>query len=87
MKNKRLILILTSIALLLLIPLFAMQFTTEVNWTLSDFAIMGILLLTTGLSCELVLRIQSKVKFRIVICLAIIAVFFLVWIQISVGII
>ena len=84
MKNGRLISILLSIVILLLI---AMQFTNEVNWTLSDFVIMGFLLLATGLSCELVLRKVKKLEYRIAICLAILAVFFLIWAHLAVGII
>ncbi len=87
MKNGRLISILLSIVILLLIPFIAMQFTNEVNWTLSDFVIMGFLLLATGLSCELVLRKVKKLEYRIAICLAILAVFFLIWAHLAVGII
>lgn len=87
MKNKRLIFILISIPILLLIPLIAMQFTNEVNWTLSDFVTMGVLLLVTGLSCEFVFRKVRKLEYRIAICLAILAVFFLIWAQLAVGII
>lgn len=35
--------ILSAAAILLLIPLIAMQFTNEVDWNAFDFAIMGIL--------------------------------------------
>lgn len=87
MKNKRLIIILTVIIVLLLIPLIAMQFTHEVNWTLSDFVIMGILMLTTGLLCELVMRKTKKIKYRILICLGILGAFLLIWAQLAVGII
>ena len=48
MKNKRLILILITIVFLLLIPFIAMQFTNEVDWTVSDFIVIGILLPGTG---------------------------------------
>ena len=87
MKNKRLILILASIAVILVIPLIAMQFTNEVNWTLSDFIIMGFLLLSAGLSCEIVLRKVPKTELRIAICIAIIAIFLVIWAQLAVGII
>ena len=56
MKNKRLVGILGTITVLLCIPLVAMQFTNEVNWTFSDFAIAGGLLLGTGLLIETVAR-------------------------------
>ena len=85
-QNKRLITIVLSIALLLLVPLIAMMFTSEVNWTLSDFIVAGLLLLTTGIACEFALRKVTKVPYRILICLIILAVFFLVWLELAVGI-
>ncbi len=56
MKNKGFIILCASVGILLLIPLIAMQFTTEVNWGILDFTVMGILLLVTVTICELVIR-------------------------------
>lgn len=86
MKNKRLIIIIITVVFLLLIPLIAMQFTAEVNWTLSDFIIAGILMLGTGLLCELVLRKVNKTSLRIGICVAILAIFLMIWAELAVGI-
>jgi peptidoglycan/LPS O-acetylase OafA/YrhL len=86
MRNKRLLGIVLTVALLLLIPLIAMQFTNEVAWTLSDFVIMGILLLGTGLACELVIRNVKKAEYRAAICGAVLVAFFLVWAELAVGI-
>ena len=86
MQNKRLIGIVITVALLLLIPLIAMQFTNEVNWTLFDFIVAGFLLLVTGLMCELVIRKVNKIEQRILICLAIIAALLLIWAELAVGI-
>ena len=66
-QNKRLIGIVLTVVILLLIPLIAMQFTNEVNWALSDFVVMGGLLLGTGLLCELVMRKVKKFEYRIII--------------------
>jgi len=86
MQNKRLIGIVLTVALLLLIPLIAMQFTDEVNWTRFDFIVMGVLLLGTGLMCELVMRKVNKIEYRIAICAAILAALLLIWLELAVGI-
>lgn len=85
-KNKRLIVILSATGLLLLIPLIAMQFTDEVDWAVSDFMIMGVLLITTGILCEIVIRKVSKTNYRIALCLLLLLVFFLIWAELAVGI-
>ena len=86
MKNKRLIVILSIAEILLLIPLIAMQFTNEVKWSGFDFLIMGILLLGTGLICELVLRKVTNRSNRIILCLAAVFVLVLIWMELAVGI-
>ncbi|WP_121355665.1 hypothetical protein [Flavisolibacter nicotianae] len=86
LQNKRLTGILLTVALLLLVPFLAMQFTNEVNWTLADFVVAGALLLGTGLSCELVLRKVKKTRYRIAICAAILLALALIWIELAVGI-
>lgn len=85
-KNKRLTAIVLTVALLLLIPLIAMQFTNDVNWSPFDFSVAGILLLGTGLLCELVLRKVTNSRHRVVIMLAILVALFLVWAELAVGI-
>jgi hypothetical protein len=85
MKNKRLTIILSTVMALLLIPLIAMQFTNEVNWNITDFIIMGVLLLGTGLLCELVLRKVKSMRYRIVICGVILLAFLLIWAELAVG--
>ena len=86
MQNKRLFIIVLTVALLLLIPLIAMQFTDEVNWTLLDFVVAGVLLLGTGLLCELVMRKVNKIRLRIAICLAILAMLLIIWAELAVDI-
>lgn len=86
MKNKRLKLILIVIAVLLLIPLIAMQFTDEVNWNLIDFVIAGGLLLTTGLVLNFLMQKVKSPKYRVAIALALLIVLFLIWAELAVGI-
>ena len=85
-QNKRVIGIVLAVALLLLIPFIAMQFTDEVKWDLPDFVMMGVLLLGTGLMCELVIRKVKKLQHRIVICAALVVAFLLIWAELAVGI-
>ena len=85
-EDKRLLGIITTVFVILSIPLVAMQFTTEVNWNSSDFIIMGILLLGTGLLCELVLRKIQKPQHRILLCGFLMMVLFLVWAELAVGV-
>lgn len=85
-KNKRLIGIVLTAALLLLIPFIAMRLTGEVKWSRVDFIVAGVLLLGTGLMCELALRMVKKIEYRIAIIVAIVAVLFLIWIELAVGI-
>lgn len=86
MKNKRLIIIVSTVAFLLLIPLIAMQFTDEVKWTLLDFIVAAVLLLSAGLICDLVIRKVKKLKFRIALCMAILVMLLLIWAELAVGI-
>ena len=74
-------------ALILLIPLIAMQITDEVNWDPADFALFGILLFGAGLTYELVTRMGGNAAYRIGAGLAIAGAFLLVWVNGAVGII
>lgn len=85
-QEKRLIGIVLIVAFILLLPLIAMQFTEEVDWSSSDFLIMGVLLLGTGLLCELVMRNVKKMDYRIGLVAVILLAFFLIWAELAVGI-
>ena len=85
-QNRRFIGILLTVAFILLIPLTAMQFTSEVDWSLFDFVIMGGLLLSTGILCELVLRNVKSLKSRIILIAVLLVALFLIWAELAVGI-
>ena len=72
--------------LLLLIPLIAMQFTNEVNWSLFDFIIMGAMLTIAVLLIGITLTKFKASKNRILLIAIIIAIFFLIWAELGVGI-
>ena len=68
------------------IPLMAMQFTEEVNWTISDFLVMGILLFTTVFTIDFVLKKFKTLKSRLILIVGIVVLLALVWAELAVGI-
>ena len=49
----------SAAALILLLPLVAMQFTDQVVWDVADFAIFGALLVGVGVAYELAARMTG----------------------------
>jgi uncharacterized membrane protein len=71
--------------LLLTIPLVAMQFTSEVNWTLSDFILMGVLIFTVSSLFVLVARKVQK-KSRLAVGAVFLLGFLWLWAELAVGV-
>jgi hypothetical protein len=85
--QKRISKILYSLPIfILMVPLVAMQFTKEVNWTLSDFLIMGILLFATVFTIDFVLKKVKTFKSRLILVFGILALLILIWAELAVGI-
>lgn len=77
-------------ALILLVPLLAMQFTGEVAWSVADFAFAGALIFGTGLAYALVPLVARKTgntAYRAAVGVALAAAFLLVWTVGAVGVI
>jgi len=74
-------------ALILLAPLVAMQFTSEVQWTAFDFVFAAILLLGVGIPLELAVRKSGDSAYRVGVGVALLGAFLLLWINGAVGII
>ena len=72
---------------MLLLPLVAMQFTDEVNWSETDFIVAGALIGGTGLTFELAARATVNHAYRAAVGLALAAAFLLIWLNLAVGII
>jgi len=85
-KKKRLTFAILIPVTLLLVPLIAMQFTTEVNWNLMDFIIAGAILFGASLGIEFILRKLKSKKGRIILTLTLLTALFLIWIELAVGI-
>ena len=74
-------------ALLLLLPLVAMQFTDEVNWTGSDFIFAGVLIGGVGATFELTVRMSRNHAYRAAVGIALAATFLTIWVNGAVGMI
>ena len=74
-------------ALLLLLPLFAMQVTDQVVWDVADFAFFGALLVGAGVTYELAARMTGNTAYRAAVGVALAAAFILVWMNLAVGVI
>ena len=74
-------------AFLLMLPLVAMQFTDEVNWDETDFAVFGTMLAVACGTCEIAARTTGNTAYRDAVFVAAAAAFILVWMNLAVGII
>ena len=74
-------------ALLLLLPLVAMQFSDEMNWGVGDFVFAGALLLGTCITYELAVRKTGNRVYRTAVAIALVAAFMLIWLNAAVGVI
>lgn len=71
---------------LLLAPLIAMQFTTQVQWAIFDFALATLLLSSTALLIMFVLHTVKKTKYRFLILLFVMLALLLLWAELAVGV-
>ncbi|HEX6604849.1 MAG TPA: hypothetical protein VF027_08230 [Sphingomicrobium sp.] len=72
---------------LLLLPFVAMQFTKEVNWTLGDFVVFGVMILMVGIPLELTMRMSRNWSYRGGALLALVGMFLTIWANLAVGIV
>jgi hypothetical protein len=70
-------------ALVLLIPLVAMQLTNDVNWRPNDFVAAGGLIFITGSVFVLAAR---RVRHRALLALGVAAALFYLWAELAVGV-
>jgi hypothetical protein len=85
--SKSLLRIALVTGLLLLIPLVAMQFTHEVNWTFSDFVFAAVLLFGTGLTYVLIARKWNSPTYKLAVGVGVAAGLLLVWANAAVGLV
>ena len=86
LQNKRRVGIFGVALLILLLALIAMQFTNEVNWSLFDFIIAGVLSFGMGILLDLILSKVNKIGYRIALVIALFILLILIWAELAVGI-
>lgn len=74
-------------ALVLLLPLVAMQFTNEVRWDGEDFIFAGVVFGIIGGTFELAVRMSRNAAYRMGVAAALAAAFVIVWANGAVGMI
>jgi hypothetical protein len=72
---------------LLLLPAIAMRFTPDVNWSASDFVVMGAMLGTACIACEAAARVSGNGSYRLAAAIAVGMAFVTVWANLAVGMI
>ena len=73
-------------ALMLLLPLIAMQVTDEVDWNLADFGVFGAMLFVACGAYESAARAEGDFTYRAAVGVAVVTAFVLVWLNLAVGI-
>lgn len=72
--------------LLLLIPFIGTLFSSDVNWGVFDFIIMGGLLTLLGAGFKLVNTKTNNFKLRILFMVVLVFLFLAVWVELAVGV-
>ena len=72
-------------AMLLLVPLIAMQFTDEVSWGPGDFVVAGLLLFGAGMGMVVGVRLMKTTAARVAVVTCIAVGLVLVWAELAVG--
>ena len=75
-----------AVALILLVPALAMQFTTEVTWGPEDFLAAGLLLFFGGLMAGFILHKVRRKGYRMLLILLLVALIALIWLELAVGV-
>lgn len=72
-------------AMLLLVPLVAMQFSAETNWAPGDFVAAGVLLFSAGMAYVLATRRARTTRQKLVVGALVFALLAVVWAELAVG--
>ena len=83
---KNIIRIVFIIGIILLVPISIMFFTSQLNWDLFDFAVIGLLAFSSATVYELIASNMKTVRQKVIIGTVIAMMLILIWIELAVGI-
>ncbi|GJQ61401.1 MAG: hypothetical protein SCALA702_04540 [Melioribacteraceae bacterium] len=83
--KKKIGLVISGTALLLMIPFIAMQFDSGVNWSVFDFLVMGTLVSVTGFVYVFISGLSDDRLYQIATAIAFLTGFLLIWVNLAVG--
>lgn len=86
-QNRDVTSIVVLTVLTLALPIVTMQFSDQVKWTVFDFVVATVLLLSFGLTYVFIARKLTTMKGKVIFGAAIGFVFLLVWAELAVGLI
>jgi uncharacterized membrane protein len=84
---KKYLILLLIVSGLLAIPFIATKISDEVNWSFSDFLIMGLVLYMLGSSYLLIDLKTDQTSYKVAIAVGLLGAFLLFWVNAAVGII
>ena len=85
MQNKVFLWLAMGTAFILSLPLIAMQFTSEVDWEMGDFIIIGVLIFGMGSLFVAIARLINK-KYRLITGILFVLAVLYLWAELAVGI-
>jgi len=85
--SKYLQIVFITVLSILAIPLIAMQFTEQVQWTIGDFLVGGLMLTAVGFGIAFIMHKGGESNRKYYIIGAIVLFFLLLWAVLAVGII
>lgn len=85
-KNKTSRIIYSIAGILLLLPYVAMQFSREVNWTISDFGVASVLLFSLTFILNLIINKIKPKRSKIILMIIVFLAFIILWVEMAVGI-
>jgi len=73
--------------ILLIIPFVGTLVSNEVNWSLFDFVVMGVLLFSTSFGVHHIFKRTKTLGQRNFLIVSILLVFLFIWVELAVGIV